>query len=270
MAEPEQNNSGGCIGIIVLIFIIACITYAFNGFQNPSDDYSQSVGGFLGIGVEYPSKIMKYEGSRHMLVCKIPYYDTKACYTLLVASNGEVFSRIDFPKGGYLEIDDVECFEVSSWYGNKGDFRYGCNVIDTKGGEWDIFNLGFKMDMEPYPSDNYSQPTGGNIDIDVENPNNIMEYEGVKKMLVCKNPYYETKDCLVQDVVSNGTRFTVTIFPKSENFKVVEVDNVECYEVPSGNNNKGGSKYGCTITDKKGEKLDIFNVGSYMDILQSN
>lgn len=135
----EEQGNNGCLSTVGVILFIAFILFALRGFKNPKDDYSQAVGGFLGIGYQYPSKIMNYSGSQLMLVCKRPYSNEEDCYYLQVSSNGEIFTRIWFPNGGYIEILDVECFEMADIYGNKGDYKFFCNTYDRNGEIWDVF-----------------------------------------------------------------------------------------------------------------------------------
>jgi len=133
-----ETNNGGCCGIIGIILVIAFVVYALNGFKNPSNAYSQSVGGFIGIGVEYPSKIMEYTGSKLMKTCLLPYYSDSECYFLNVSSNGEVYTKINFTNGGYVYLKSVTCTELATWYNNTGDNRFFCTGFDSKGEEWDI------------------------------------------------------------------------------------------------------------------------------------
>ncbi len=134
----QQRSGGGCINLIVLIVIIAFIIYALNGFKNPNDEYSQSVGGFIGIGAEYPSKIMKFTGSKSMKACYYPHDDPdNYCYTLEVASNGDRFTEIYFPNGGYVSLGYITCFE-DTIYGNTGDSRFICEAQDNESRTWDI------------------------------------------------------------------------------------------------------------------------------------
>lgn len=146
--DENSSSNHGWGGIIGTILIIAFLIFAFRGFKNPSDSYSRAVGGFIGIGVRYPSRIMKYSGTEPMMVCKIPYFESSECYYLDVVSNGESFTKILFANGGYIYLNDIECSQLADWYKNDGDNEFFCTGYGQDESEWDIFLPGTSLEIK--------------------------------------------------------------------------------------------------------------------------
>ncbi len=122
----NKNSDSSCLLIIVAIFICGAV-FGFGGILS-----------FFGLQNDNPNKIMEYSGTRLMKVCKRPYYSDSDCYFLRVSSNGEEFTAINFPNGGYLDSYGTECFKDAGIYGNEGDNRFFCNFYDEDGNVWDI------------------------------------------------------------------------------------------------------------------------------------
>lgn len=123
------NNGGSFGGLVGLIILYLIVAWFFHWWPF-AKDYSKPW----------------FEGGATQVVCSIPYSDSDKCYNLLVHSNGEEIEVINFPNGGYREIDYTECSKAASFY----DFDKLCKVWDTKGDVWDILPYGSDPDFRDY------------------------------------------------------------------------------------------------------------------------
>lgn len=111
----NENSSG--IGIFGFIFICLIAWWLYGTYIKK--DYS----------------IPWWTGSEYAKVCDAS--DDTKCYTLLVESNGEVITRVNFPNGGYISPSSTECVKAASFY----EFDQFCSITEDDGKEWDVIPL---------------------------------------------------------------------------------------------------------------------------------
>jgi hypothetical protein len=121
--EDEKNDSGGCLGIIVvLIVLIVGGFWAFNKVKDWYESRQQS-----------PFR----DGTERIQVCKVPYYSSDQCYFLTVTLIDDKTAKINFKNGGYKITRNLTCY----WGGNTnaGQGYRICRSWDSDGTQWDFF-----------------------------------------------------------------------------------------------------------------------------------
>jgi len=131
----KTNQGNAVIGIIVFIALIwgaASLfgennengneytpTSNYSGYSNPSS-YDNSYNYGYEEEESYPAG---FSGTETMEACNS---DTGNCYDLDIDSDGENIERINFPNGGWRDVDYSDC-----------DGGY-CYVEDEDGTEWEL------------------------------------------------------------------------------------------------------------------------------------
>ena len=129
----KTQRGNAVIGIIVFVALIWGVSSLFgensedeneytptsdySGYSNPSS-YDNSYN--YGYEESYPAG---FSGTETMEACNS---DTGNCYDLDINSDGENIERINFPNGGWRDVDYSDC-----------DDGY-CYVEDEDGTEWEL------------------------------------------------------------------------------------------------------------------------------------
>lgn len=123
------------VGIIIWIALIFGVASLFGGNSKSNDEYTPAASiysGYSSYNNSYDTDTSGYEesyypagfsGTETMEACNS---DTGNCYDLDIDSDGENIERINFPNGGWRDVDSSEC-----------DGGY-CIVEDEDGTEWEL------------------------------------------------------------------------------------------------------------------------------------
>lgn len=132
----KQPRGNALLGIVVLVAIGWGISSLFSGGEDDNQDYSASTysgySSYRGYDSsnyedsydyeeeEYPAG---FSGTDTMEACN---QNSGNCYDLDIDSDGENIERINFPNGGWRDVDSSDC-----------DEGY-CYVTDEDGTDWEL------------------------------------------------------------------------------------------------------------------------------------
>ena len=124
------KKGNGIVGLIIIIAIIWFVSSLFSS-DNSSNSYNSSYSGYSDSSsyddsYNYDSEEnyhAGFSGTETMEACN---NDTGNCYDLDIDSDGENIERINFPNGGWRDVDYSDC-----------DSGY-CTVEDEDGTEWEL------------------------------------------------------------------------------------------------------------------------------------
>jgi hypothetical protein len=120
--KDEQNDSGGCLGIIVflIVFIVAGI-WIFNKVQDWYYNREQ---------------LPFWKGTERIQVCKPPYYSSDQCYYLTVSLVDNKTAKINFKNGGHIITRNLTCYWAGNTNAGQGYKFY--RSWDSDGAQWDF------------------------------------------------------------------------------------------------------------------------------------
>lgn len=129
-ANRQRGNGSALVGLLVFAGIAWGIVSFFSkkqeneyGYTPPASVYSvynTTYNTYDGTEEVYP---VGFEGTDYMEACN---GNTGNCYDLEIDSDGENIERINFPNGGWRDVDYSDC-----------DNGY-CIVEDEDGTEWEL------------------------------------------------------------------------------------------------------------------------------------
>lgn len=125
--NTQRGNTA--VGIILIVALVWGVSSLFGGDGESDSDYTNnsSFSGYTSedndyeyYGESYPSG---FSGTEAMEACN---NSTGNCYDLDIDSDGENIERINFPNGGWRDVDYSDCEDGY------------CYVEDEDGTEWEL------------------------------------------------------------------------------------------------------------------------------------
>lgn len=137
--QQSMNNQRGnaVAGLLVIVLIGWGAISLFSANDEPEyvyepssaysasayDSYNSSYNDYSAYSDDYESPPAGFVGTDEMEACN---QSSGNCYDLEIDSNGENIERINFPNGGWRDVDSSDC-----------DGGY-CYVEDEDGTEWEL------------------------------------------------------------------------------------------------------------------------------------
>lgn len=135
MKNDNKQKGNGVLGLIIIIGLFWGVSSLFAdekqneyteytpSYNSDNSNYSSSYNSVPSYYDEDPEYPAGFSGSADMEACN---NETGNCYDLEIDSDGENIERINFPNGGWRDVDYSDCDEGH------------CVVEDEDGTEWEL------------------------------------------------------------------------------------------------------------------------------------